>query len=345
MSQSRSCIALVSGGLDSLLAVRIMVLQGIRVIAYHGNTVFHGKIITDDDIARENEAMAHRLRKLGVSDVIFHDQSDAMVDMTKNPRYGYGKNLNACIDCRILTIACAKRVMEEQKADFLVSGEVIGQRPKSQTRSSMLAVDKAVRELGIGGLFLRPLSAKLLDPTVPEQQGWVDREQLYDFAGRGRNAQMELAGQIGLVDYPGPGGGCLLTDPGYCRRLKDLIDHHPQWGAQDARILKVGRLIRIDDESVIIASRNNGENKILISFARESDLLVVTAVNPGAVILLRGPQTEERVRIAAGLAVHYSKNRLAGRAPVRTSGTETPKLLGEFDRVDPSEAGQMFRGD
>ena len=203
-------LALLSGGLDSILAVRVIMEQGIEVIGVCFVTPFFGP---------ENARKAAGV--LGVK-LIEHDFTEEYFAMMKSPRYGFGGNMNPCIDCHGLMLKTAHSLLEKFDASFLITGEVLGERPMSQTRGGLNAVLKLSADRD---LVLRPLSAKLLEPTKPEREGWADREKLHDFSGRGRKRQEELAQSFGIKDYPQPAGGCLLTEEKYSQRLKELIEH------------------------------------------------------------------------------------------------------------------------
>ena len=236
--------------------------------------------------------------------------------------------------------------MREVGADFLVTGEVLGQRPKSQLKDSLIIVDRHVEEMGISNLLLRPLCAKLLPETIPEQEGWVDREALYDFQGRTRKPQIALAKELGIDDYESPAGGCLLTDPGFTLRLRDLMKHDKGWNVDDVRLLRIGRHFRMSPEAKIVVSRNSGENDRLIELAITGDQFFITHERPGALVLMRGNNTESIKQTAAGLAVYYSKFRDVGSAHVRGWSAENINEagddLGDFKVTDPKSLGKKY---
>lgn len=338
----RSCVVMCSGGLDSLLALAAMARQGVRTIAFHGVSVFHDKGDSQEHLDHLREQFTH----LGADEVIFRDQTEAMVQLTCAPRFGYGKHLNACIDCRILTLGTARAVQVDTGADFVASGEVVGQRPMSQRRDAMRTVEREAERLGLKGILLRPLCAKLLEPTIPETEGWVDRQQLFDFQGRTRKPQMALAEAWGIEDYPTPAGGCLLTDEVFSIRLRDVMEHTPDWGADDVRLLRVGRHYRLPAGGKLVVSRNQAEGERLKELAREGDRFRMNDEKPGALALVRGPLDNEGERVACGLAVHYSKSRDDGRARVRgwTAGEETEPETRSWERVDPETVQALHVG-
>ena len=291
-------ISLYSGGLDSILATRLMVELGIEVEAFHYKTVFDILYGTEDHAAVERSAQA-----LGVPLRIF-DVSEAFLAVVKHPEHGYGSNMNPCIDCRIFMLRLAKTHMEASRAQFIVTGEVVGERPMSQHKNALRHIEK---EAGLEGYLLRPLSARILPPTVPETEGWVDRERLKAFQGRGRRPQIELAAAFGIGTYPVPAGGCLLTDPLYSARLKDLVEHHPAFTVNDAWLLRTGRHFRLSPEARLVVGRREEENGRLEILAGEGDLLLRIASGPGPVSLLRGEHIEDEIERTAAITLRYSR--------------------------------------
>lgn len=308
----RSCVVLLSGGLDSLLVLKLMVNQGLNAIAMHSINCFHSTEKTADLKVR----LAESAKRLGAADIVFPDITEEVISCVRSPRYGFGKNLNPCIDCRLKTVETGFAVMRERGADFVVSGEVVGQRPMSQRRDAMGIADKIIDRWGHGGLFLRPLSSKLLPTTIPEKEGWVSQDCLFSISGRGRYTQMELAEKLQLGEYPNPAGGCLLTDAGFSGRLADLIRFKPDWQAVDVELVKVGRHFLVNEKTRIVASRREEENYLLRDLSRPDDKLFINDETNGAIVMLRGDCTPENEALAAGLAVYYSKMREDGKARV-----------------------------
>ncbi len=292
-------VALLSGGLDSMLAVLVLLEQGVDVTAITFLTHF-GCDITDSSSCSRNPLPA--AEKFGFTVKLSH-LADKFLDIVKNPRFGHGRNMNPCIDCRILMLREAKVFMELIGADFLVTGEVLGQRPMSQRRECFPLMD---REAGVEGLVLRPLSAKLLPPTIPEIQGLVDREELYDFHGRTRKPQMALAERLGLSDYPTPAGGCLLTEPTYAGRLRDLLEHTPVPELSDLHLLRVGRHFRISPACKIIVGRNEEENRRILSLSSPEDTLMNVDGFGSPTTVVRGRTGPEGLRLAASVTARYS---------------------------------------
>jgi tRNA-specific 2-thiouridylase len=283
-------IALFSGGLDSILAAKMMLEQGIEVEGVIFKTPFFG--------TQKAEAAA---RSIGLPLSVI-DLTDAYLPMLKAPRYGYGKNMNPCIDCHTLMLNTAGARMEATGADFVFTGEVLGQRPMSQTKQSLNTVAK---NSGYGDVILRPLSAQLMPETKPEREGKVNRSRLLAIQGRGRKIQMDMARNYGIMDYPPPAGGCLLTDPNYSRRLRDLFDHQPDYGLRDIELLKFGRQFRIPEGDKVIVGRNQGDNEAILSLIAENDAVIHMADVAGPTTLVPGGH-QQALPIAAALCVLYS---------------------------------------
>jgi len=294
-------LALLSGGLDSALAVKVIQEQGIEVVGLSFISPFF-----DPQGARK---MAE---ELGVGLHII-DISDEHLEMVKSPKYGYGKNINPCLDCHILMLKEAGKFAKVVEASFIITGEVLGQRPMSQRRDALGIVE---RDSGLRGLLLRPLSAKLLPITEVEGKGLVDREKLLALSGRGRRPQIELAGKYGVKEYSTPAGGCLLTDPGFARRMRDLLG---QAGASpnDVELLKVGRHFRSSSGAKIIVGRDRGENERLRRLARRDDIFFSIVGHKGPLTLVRAELDSQTRREAASLCARYSDGRGLEQVKVR----------------------------
>lgn len=313
-------IALLSGGLDSILAIRVVQEQGVEVEAVHFTSVFSngaGRPISETSAAKAAGQLGVPLKVI--------EFTQEMLEMAKNPRHGLGKNLNPCIDCHAAMLRRAGEYMRETGAQFIISGEVLGQRPMSQNWQSLQVV---ARRSGVEGLALRPLSAQALEPTIPEKEGWVDRGKLLGISGRSRKAQMELAKRFGIREYPNPAGGCLLTDKGFSLRLKDLIDHG-EFDLNDVRTLTVGRHYRPDGRTKIIVGRNQAQNELLESLAREGDALLQTVDVQGPLTLVRGEASEENLRMAAEMTARYSqgRDRAVVRVGIRRAGEKAERVI------------------
>ena len=286
-------LGLCSGGLDSTLAGLVLREQGVDVEWVTFETPF---------FSAAKARKAARLTGIPLTVVRLYDE---YMEMLRNPRAGYGKGMNPCMDCHALMFRVAGRLMRERGFDFLFSGEVLGQRPMSQTKPSLHYVAK---HSGVPGCILRPLSAKLLPETAPERGGLVDRERLLDLSGRGRKPQIELARKFGLTDYPAPAGGCLLTDKGFGARLRDLFDHLPGSGESDVHLLKFGRHLRLNPRAKLIVGRTEQDNESILQHRTPGrDTVLDVRDYPSPTGLLQGTVEEADIAFAAGICAGYSK--------------------------------------
>lgn len=292
-------IALFSGGLDSMLAARLMIEQGVELTALQFITPFFNY----KHKGREEES-AREFRELYGIDCMIVDVTTEYVRMLRNPRYGYGKNFNPCIDCKIFMMTRAFGIMKSTGADFLVSGEVLGQRPMSQRRDALRIVE---RDSGVDGYLLRPLCAKHMKPTVPEEQGLVDREQLLDITGRSRKPQMELAERLGITEYQTPAGGCLLTDPIISARVASLLKHSDVVSPDDLRLLSIGRHFDLSGGKLFVG-RNKDENTALAGLVRPGDHTLKVKDRPGPLALFRGSPEADDLTLAASVLCRYADN-------------------------------------
>ncbi len=284
-------IGLISGGLDSMLAARVLMDQDIHVIGISFVTPFFGS-------QRAQRAAAMIDMELRIMDI-----TELHLEIVKSPKYGYGKGMNPCIDCHALMFREAGKVMEAEGADFLFSGEVLGERPMSQNRQSLMIVAK---QSGYQDFIIRPLSAKLLPETLPEREGRVDRKRLLDFSGRSRKPQIELAAHYGITEYPQPAGGCLLTEPGYSRRLRELMEHSPVLDIRDIQMLGIGRHFRLDTGEKVIVGRDQDENEKLLSLKDEEDIALRVRDYPGPITIIPHGASQEAIAKAASICVRYS---------------------------------------
>ncbi len=292
MSKRVKGIGLLSGGLDSMLAAKVLVELGIDVLGLTFVTPFFG--------AAKGFAAGERI---GIP-MLALDISERHLKMLKNPRYGYGSQMNPCIDCHGLMLNEAGKIMEEHGADFLFTGEVLGQRPMSQRRDAMRSVEKLS---GFSGRILRPLSAKLLPATLVEENGLVDRARLLDIQGRSRKRQKELAHSLGIKDYPQPGGGCLLTVEGFSNRLRELFRINPEALVREIEIMKCGRAFILPGQSMCMVGRNEGDNLKLEELAGEGEVLLHPADHPGATgVIFSSPQPLQDLKTAAEIVSSYS---------------------------------------
>lgn len=284
-------IGLISGGLDSILAARVLQDQGIEVVGVSFVTPFFGS-------ERAQRAAEILKIQLEVADI-----TQLHLEIIKSPKHGYGKQINPCIDCHALMFHEAGKLMEKKGADLLFSGEVLGERPMSQNRR---ALEIVAEESGYKDLILRPLSAKLLPETRPEREGKVDRKKLSDISGRSRSRQMELAAHYGITSYSQPAGGCLLTEPNYAHRLEELMSHSPELKVRDVQLLTIGRHFRLDTGEKVIVSRDQSENRIILSLKNESDAAMNVKGYPGPIAIIPDGASGEAILKAASICVRYS---------------------------------------
>jgi len=287
-------LVLLSGGLDSMLAVRLMLKQAVEAEAVHFRTPFSG----------QDAMFVERFcRDLGIK---LHTITleDEFLEVVVAPRHGHGSEMNPCIDCRILELKKAKELAEKIGAEFLVTGEVLGERPFSQRKDVILHIE---REAGLEGKVLRPLSAKLLPETEPEKKGYINREKLMAIEGRRRTPQIALAKELGIVEYPNPAGGCLLTEPRFADRLREHLGHEEGLTAFDVELLRIGRHFRVGNAKVVVG-RNEKENEKLQSIAKTnrnvSTLEVKDHMSPTTVVV--GEANAETIGKAAAITVRYS---------------------------------------
>lgn len=314
MTQQRKAVSLISGGLDSMLATKVVLEQGIHVEGINFYTGFcveghtHAIRKKDQHKPKRNNALwtAEQLGiKLHIIDIV-----EEYKDILINPQHGYGANLNPCLDCKIFMVHKAQEWMEKNNFDFIITGEVIGQRPMSQRKETMPVV---AAESGANDRLLRPLCAHNLPVTLPEREGWVDREQLHGFSGRSRKPQMALAEQFGIEDYAQPAGGCcFLTDASYSAKLADMWQHQDSknYELDDIMLLKVGRHIRPNHRFKLIVGREEGENNFLQGYRKQFTHLVVKDY-AGPLVLLDGTPTEEDLELAARITGRFSQGKSA----------------------------------
>lgn len=291
-------VTLISGGLDSILAARIMRDQGFDIVGLYFSSAFsknYGK--------EENTTAARAATEIGIELRVI-DLGQEYIDMIRNPKHGYGKHMNPCIDCKIFMLEKAKVIMQKIGAPCIVTGEVLGQRPMSQRRDTLNVIE---RDSGLRGMILRPLSAKLLSPTKAERDGFIDREKLSGISGRSRTAQYRLAEQFGITAFSAPAGGCLLTDKNFEHKLRDLFEYTKDVTPADIRLLTIGRHFRSTSHAKIILGRNNSENNILLSLAQPGWHVCVPHGFPGPIAIIQGELSIETRKTAGELILRYSK--------------------------------------
>ena len=305
-------IALISGGLDSSLAAKLVKEEGIEVIG------LKFKIPFCPDGSKNFSDLGIEIKEVNIN--------DDFLEMMKNPRYGYGANMNPCIDCKILMLRRAKELMKEYGAQFIITGEVLGQRPMSQHKQ---ALETIAKKAGLEGLVLRPLSARLLAETIPEKEGWIKRDKLLSFSGRGRKPQLALAETLGIREYAQPAGGCLLTEPEFSKRLKDLVSHEGL-SLEGIELLKLGRHFKISQKARLIVGRNEKENRDLLNLAREGDYLFMPKEIPGPTALGRGIFNDELIELSGGITCRYCD----------LNGNTTAEII--YKKV-PAEEGKILK--
>ncbi|MHB1382026.1 MAG: hypothetical protein ACYCXJ_07380 [Thermoleophilia bacterium] len=299
---ARKAIALLSGGLDSRLAVKMMLDQGIEVEAVNFVTIFctcTAKGSCKSEARAAAEEFGIPLKVLNATDEI--------LAAIRNPKHGFGRGINPCLDCRISMFRRAAGYMEEQGADFLVTGEVWGERPMSQRPEAMRIIEE---ESGLKDLIVRPLSAHLFEPSLPEREGWVDREQMMAIQGRSRKPQMQLATEIGVNDYPCPAGGCLLCEKQFAERLRRLLAEDPDPAVADIRALRLGRLFYTSDGGRIIIPRDEEETGKITAQARPGDILMSAVDHKGPTAVVKtGGDSRTTLEEAAALTARFGQGR------------------------------------
>jgi len=289
-------IVLLSGGLDSRLVVKMLQEQNIEIIALHFNIPFFGsyKLEEISKFADINNI------KLNIIDFAKGKEFKDYIKLLKKPKHGRGTAMNPCIDCHLFMLKKAKQIMLKEKADFIATGEVLNERPMSQHLKALMLIEK---EAGLKGKLLRPLSAKLLPKTIAEEKGLVNRDKLLDINGRKREIQIELAKKYN-IDYPSPGGGCLLCEKEFSAKLQDLFEHQKKIIPRDIELLKIGRHFRFNDTKIIVG-RNKDENEKIMNLAGR-DIIMETKETPSPITIIIGKADKETIKTAASLTIRYS---------------------------------------
>jgi tRNA-uridine 2-sulfurtransferase len=324
---NKKAISLLSGGLDSTLSTKLMLDQGVDVIALNFTSPFSSK--------REKERGLQAVRtakELGIR-LMLKDKGPGYIDVIRSPKYGYGKNINPCIDCRIFMLRKTKEIMAEEGASFVVTGEVLGQRPMSQRRDTIRIIEKAS---GLEGLIVRPLSAVHFLPTIPETEGIIDRGLLLDITGRSRARQYELVEKYKLNEFGSPGGGCLLTDPIFSVKLRDLFAHSTDFTPKDLELLSIGRHFRLRPDTKLIVGRDEGENEKLLFLWEEPYVLFHPADFNGPSAILKGAFDRGIIDIAANFIGHYGKQKSA-TITVELKGVAPDVLTVERVEIEPDD--------
>lgn len=299
-------LTLLSGGLDSILATKLVSDQGIEVVALNFILPF---------TAEKVDYAGAVAKRFGIP-LIRVEAGEKYLDILRNPKHGYGSGMNPCIDCHIYMLREAKRVAKEIGAEFMFTGDVLGERPMSQHRKALELEEK---EAGLEGMILRPLSAKLLPETIPERKGWIDRSKLLAISGKSRKPQIALAHEFGLQDeYPAPAGGCILTYKEFASKVRDLFEHKEEVTMRDALLLKIGRHFRVESSKIIVG-RNEEENKLLSDSKSIEDYVFEVPGYGSPITILEGAKSKEAIEIAAKLTARYSD-----------AGTEEKGVLVEY---------------
>ncbi|WP_315522663.1 MnmA/TRMU family protein [Fusobacterium massiliense] len=325
MREKIRALALFSGGLDSALAIKVVQEQGVEVIALNFVSHFFGG---------KNEKAENMAKQLGIK-LEYIDFKKRHTVVVKDPVYGRGKNMNPCIDCHSLMFKIAGELLEEYDAQFVISGEVLGQRPMSQNPQ---ALEKVKKLSGMEDLILRPLSGKLLPPSKAEREGWIKREGLLDINGRSRHRQMELMDYYGLVEYPSPGGGCLLTDPGYSSRLKvleedGLLEEEHAWLF---KLIKEARFFRLSKARYLFVGRNFESNETIDDMRRKENLSCYIYSNgvPGPHMVANTILTDEETEFAKNLFSRYSKVKGKEKVKLILNGEEVEVNVVDLEKLD-----------
>lgn len=307
-------VALLSGGLDSTLAVKLMIDQGIEVYALNFTSAFctcNSGGVNKGGCKSESKRVAD---EFGINIKVMTKGFD-YIEIVRNAKHGYGKGMNPCVDCRIYMFKQAKEYMKEIGASFIITGEVLGQRPMSQRKDAFRVIEA---ESGLEGLILRPLSAKQLEPTIPEKTGLVDREKLLDVLGRSRKVQMDLAEELNVNDYPCPSGGCLLTDKIFSKKVRDLLTNKQDVTKKDLTLLKTGRHFRHKGVKIVIG-RNESDNLRLKTLVQPGDTLIEPADFPGPVAIAEGPAENGSLDFAGKLILRYALDKAAGKGRLKAT--------------------------
>jgi len=307
-----------------MLAAELIRAQGIDVLALFFETPF----FTSQKARKSAKSIDLPFKVIHIT--------ERHLGVVKSPKHGYGGNMNPCIDCHALMFRIAGEMLEQEKASFILSGEVLGQRPMSQNRKSLALV---ASECGYGDILLRPLSAKHLPETKPEKKAWVNRDLLMDFQGRSRKPQMEMAKRLDIKTYPTPAGGCLLTENGFSRRLKDLLSFQKNPEIREVELLKLGRHFRISPDAKLVVGRNNKENEELRALGAAYDFILTSAAVPGPTVLGLGNFTDIDLELAAAVTAAYSDAEEGKTTPVRVIKGGAEKML-----MSRSPGKEEFKG-
>ncbi|MDH5766349.1 MAG: tRNA (5-methylaminomethyl-2-thiouridylate)-methyltransferase [Gammaproteobacteria bacterium] len=344
MSQPKA-VSLISGGLDSLLATKVIMEQGVHV---EGINFFTGFCVEGHThaIRKKDKAKPKRNNALWVAETLgikLHiiDIVEEYKDVLLNPKHGYGSNMNPCLDCKIFMVQKAQQWIDENGFDFIITGEVIGQRPMSQRKDTMPVIS---RESGADERLLRPLCAQNLPPTLAEKQGWIQRDQMFGFSGRNRKPQMALAEKFGFSDYASPAGGCcFLTDENYSAKLVDLWEGrgHREYEMDDIMLLKVGRHIRPSPNFKLIIGREDGENKFLQGYKNTYTSIKMISCG-GPLTLIDGVANDADLELAARITARFSQGKNEKMVTVETQRSNGETKTFDVKPLPPGEIQQAW---
>lgn len=313
----RKVIVLTSGGLDSILALTIMKNEGLDVTGLHCFSLFTVPKYRDFEPYPARDTFM-RIPRINID--VSKEQTAALL----NPLYGYGSAVNPCIDCKLIFFKKARELMEEMHADFVATGEVLGQRPMTQQSNIMRMLEK---RSGLEGYLLRPLSARLMNPTIPEKRGWVNRERLYDISGRGRKRQIKLASHFGIKEYPAPAGGCLLTEKSFTARFNDLVACSEDIALEDVLVLKYGRHFRISEGCKLVVGKNQAENEYLKNI-NWGNITIDLNGTPGPYSLLMWDGKVSHLRSALGIVARYCVHKaVGGKVIFKVKSRDNEKII------------------
>jgi tRNA-specific 2-thiouridylase len=316
----KKALALLSGGLDSTLAVKVMLDQGIEVEALNFTSPFC--TCTGRNAGCKSEAV-RVATEFNIPIKVMNKGIDYL-EVVRNPRHGYGKAINPCIDCRIFLLRKAKEYMVESGADFVITGEVLGQRPMSQRRDTLRIIE---RESGLEGLLLRPLSAQHFTPTIPEQEGWVDRGKLLAISGRSRKEQMRIAEELDVRNYPCPAGGCLLAETSFAPKVRDIFDHCDALNVRDFRLLKIGRHFRTGPGTKVIIGRDEADNTLIENNVQQGEVQLRWIDGGSPLGMVTGAADDSQVRIAARLILRYTRAEAGQECRVKVIREDSEELM------------------
>lgn len=326
----RKALALLSGGLDSTLAVKMMLDMGINVEALNFTSPFC--TCTGKNSGCKSEAV-RVAQEFNIPIKVIHKGLDYL-EIVRNPTHGYGKGVNPCVDCRIYLLRKAREYMSECGADFVITGEVLGQRPMSQRRDSLRVIE---RESGLEGLLLRPLSAQHFEPTIPEMEGWVDREKLLAIKGRSRKELFELADELDVKNYPCPAGGCLLTELSFVPKMRDVFDHCNELDLRDFRLLKIGRHCRIGERTKVIIGRDESDNNLLEAARQEGEAAISWLDGNTPVAVINGRQDQEHLELASRILLRYTRAEAGASCRISVHQNGVEQIITVFNDMKPAD--------